>query len=94
VSAMIIFPEILILDEPFNFIDPSSQIELKNLLKELNSKYKTTIVISSHNIDHIVDISSRIILMEKGKIIKDMYNDVEEVKFELQRYFEIYQQEK
>ena len=93
VSAMITHPNLLILDEPFNFIDPTSQIELINLLKYLNSQYKTTIIISSHNIKHIVDVSSRIILMEKGKIIKDMYNDAEKVKSELQHYFEIYEQE-
>ena len=88
VSSMITYPNLLILDEPFNFIDPTSQIELINLLKDLNSQYETTIIISSHNIKHVVDVSSRIILMEKGKIIKDT-NDMEKVKSELQHYFEI-----
>ncbi|MDR2810313.1 MAG: ABC transporter ATP-binding protein [Tannerellaceae bacterium] len=89
VSAMIIHPEILILDEPFNFLDPTSQFELKRLLKELNTIHKTTILVSSHNIDHIIDLSSRIILMEKGQMLKDRKNDNEEVKNELHRYFEL-----
>ena len=89
VSAAIIYPDILILDEPFNFLDPTSQMELKHLLKDLNSKYKMTIIISSHNIEHIVDISSRIILMEKGRVIKDLDNYTEKVISELQHYFEL-----
>ena len=90
VSAMIIHPEILILDEPFNFLDPSSQFELKRLLKELNTTYKTTIVVSSHNIEHIIDLSSRVILMEKGRIAGDWNNDNKEVEKELYRYFELF----
>jgi ABC-2 type transport system ATP-binding protein len=90
VSAMIIHPEILILDEPFNFLDPTSQFELKRLLKELNTIHKTTILVSSHNIEHIIDLSSRVILMEKGRIVKDRNNDNKEVENELRRYFELF----
>ncbi|MDR1742876.1 MAG: ABC transporter ATP-binding protein [Dysgonamonadaceae bacterium] len=89
ISAMIIYPEILILDEPFNFLDPSSQFELKKLLKELNTKNKTTIIVSSHNIEHIIDLSTRIVLMEKGLIIKDMGNEIDQrtARAELEKYF-------
>ena len=89
VSAMIIRPDILILDEPFNFLDPTSQFELKRLLKELNTKVKTTMVISSHNIEHIIDLSSRIVLIEKGKVIKDLNNDNKNSTDELKHYFEL-----
>ena len=89
VSAMIIRPDILILDEPFNFLDPSSQFELKRLLKELNAEFKTTMVISSHNIEHIIDLSSRVVLIEKGKIIKDLNNDNKRSTDELKHYFEL-----
>jgi ABC-2 type transport system ATP-binding protein len=88
VSAMIIHPEILILDEPFNFLDPTSQFELKRLLKALNTIHKTTILVSSHNIEHIIDVSSRVILMEKGQIAKDRKNDNKDVENELYCYFE------
>jgi ABC-2 type transport system ATP-binding protein len=93
VSAMIIQPEILILDEPFNFLDPSSQFELKRLLTELNTNYKTTILVSSHNIEHIIDLSSRVILMEKGRVINDRNNDNKGVENELRCYFELFNEE-
>jgi ABC-2 type transport system ATP-binding protein len=93
VSAMIIYPEILILDEPFNFLDPTSQFELKRLLKELNMIHKTTIIVSSHNIEHVVDLSSRVILMEKGRIVKDKKNENKEAENELRRYFELFNEE-
>lgn len=73
-AAMLMNPGLLILDEPFNFLDPSSQIEVKRLLKNLNTECGTTIVISSHNLEHITDVSSRIILLEKGSVIKDITN--------------------
>ena len=87
VSAMIIKPEVLILDEPFNFLDPTSQYELRRLLKELNTTCKTTIFLSSHNLEHIIDISSRVILMEKGRIVSDRNNDNKETEDELRNYF-------
>jgi ABC-2 type transport system ATP-binding protein len=93
VSAMIIYPEILILDEPFNFLDPTSQLELKRLLKALNTIHKTTILVSSHNIEHILDLSSRVILMEKGRIAKDKNNNGKEVENELRRYFELFNED-
>jgi ABC-2 type transport system ATP-binding protein len=90
IGAMLIHPKLLILDEPFNFLDPTSQFELKRLLKELNTIHKTTIIVSSHNIEHIIDLSSRVILMEKGRIVKDRNNDNKEVENELRCYFELF----
>jgi ABC-2 type transport system ATP-binding protein len=86
VSTLLMDPLILILDEPFNFIDPSSQIILKKLLKEFNSKNLATIIISSHNLNFISDLSKRILLLERGKIIKDIINQSEEIN-ELEDYF-------
>jgi ABC-2 type transport system ATP-binding protein len=74
IASILIQPEILILDEPFNFLDPSSQIILKEILIDLNKKKSTIIILSSHNLNHISDLSSRILLMEKGIIIKDIPN--------------------
>ena len=87
IAAMIIHPGLLVLDEPFNFLDPSSQIEMKHLIRKMNSEFGTTMLISSHNLDHIVDVSSRIILLEKGLIIKDI-NNTRKVREELRHYFE------
>lgn len=74
IAAMMINPEILILDEPFNYLDPSSQIEIKHLLQWLNTQFGTTIIISSHNLNYVHDVSSRILLLEKGVIIKNVDN--------------------
>ena len=87
IAAMMIYPEILILDEPFNYLDPSSQIEMKHLLQWLNHQYNTTIIISSHNLNYVYDVSSRILLLEKGVIIKDVLNMNGENLSEIIRYF-------
>ena len=81
-------PRLLILDEPFNFLDPSSQIEMKYLLQKYNAEFGTTILLSSHNIQYIADICSRIIILEKGKVIRDEQNTTPEIKAELENYFE------
>lgn len=72
IGAMIINPDLLILDEPFNFLDPSSQIELVRLLKYYNNELCTTMILSSHNLEHVCNCASRILLMEKGEIIQDV----------------------
>lgn len=74
IGAMMIHPKVLLLDEPFNYLDPSSQIIVARLIAEMNSRLGTTVVISSHNLSFIADISSRILLLEKGHIIKDLDN--------------------
>jgi ABC-2 type transport system ATP-binding protein len=81
-------PELLILDEPFANLDPSSQIRLMNILRETKEKNRTTIFISSHDLNHITDVCTRILLMEKGKIIKDLYNNEDTLK-ELKSYFQV-----
>lgn len=87
ISALINSPQLLILDEPFNYLDPTSQNNLKKILAEYKQKNKATILISSHNVAHTIDISDRIIIMEKGHIIKDTQNAGEKTKEELEEYF-------
>ncbi len=89
ISAMLNTPKLLILDEPFNFLDPSSQNHLKNILKDYNAQSGATVLISSHNLTHTVDISSRIALLENGKIIKDLPNMNNSAEKELEDYFNI-----
>ena len=89
VAAMIINPKVLLLDEPFNFLDPSSQMEMLRLLKEMNSEVGTTMILSSHNIELVSEISSRIILLEKGIIKKDISATAGEAIEELRTYFSI-----
>ena len=87
ISALINQPQLLILDEPFNFLDPSSQNTLKRLLVDYNKQTGATILISSHNLQHTIDISSRIALMEQGSIIKDLPNSEASAENELEEYF-------
>ena len=89
ISAMISHPDFVILDEPFNFLDPSSQVEIKELLRSFHKMYNSTILISSHNLEQITDISSRVILLENGKIIKDVVNENGAAIKELNEYFHI-----
>jgi ABC-2 type transport system ATP-binding protein len=87
-SALFNRPKLVILDEPFNFLDPSSQNVLKHVLTEYNQQTGATILISSHNLAHTIDISTRIALLEKGQIIRDLPNENGSAKAELENYFE------
>ena len=87
ISAMIHHPQLLILDEPFNFLDPTSQSIIKQLLKKYHEEHNATVIISSHNLNHTVDICSRIALMEHGKIIRDLVNENNSAEQELEDYF-------
>ena len=87
IGAMMHQPQLLILDEPFNFLDPSSQNTLKKILTNYNQNTQSTILISSHNLTHTIDISTRIALLEHGNIIRDMDNQHEAAKQELEEYF-------
>lgn len=87
-AALFNRPKLVILDEPFNFLDPSSQNTLKHILTDYNHETGATILISSHNLQHTIDISSRIALLEKGQIIRDLPNHEGSARIELEHYFE------
>ena len=87
-SALLLRPKLVILDEPFNFLDPSSQNILKHILTDYNRETGATILISSHNLAHTIDISTRIALLEKGQIIRDLPNAEGNARDELENYFE------
>ena len=89
VAALLTRPQLVILDEPFNFLDPSSQNHLKKLLVEYNKTEGATILISSHNLQHTTDISTRITLLEHGVIIKDLDNKDGGAEKELEEYFNV-----
>lgn len=89
IAAMLPHPQLLILDEPFNFLDPSSQSVIKQLLKKYNEEHKATVLISSHNLSHTVDICPRIALLEHGVIIRDILNEDGSAEKELEDYFNV-----
>ena len=89
ISAMLHHPQLLILDEPFNFLDPSSQSIIKHLLRKYNEDHHATVIISSHNLNHTVDVCPRIALMENGVIIRDIQNENNSAEKELEDYFNV-----
>ena len=89
ISAMLHYPQLLILDEPFNFLDPSSQSIIKHLLKKYNEEHQATVIISSHNLNHTVDVCPRIALLEHGVIIRHIINEDNSAEKELEDYFNV-----
>ncbi|RMD96124.1 MAG: ABC transporter ATP-binding protein [Calditrichaeota bacterium] len=91
-AAMLPQPKVLLLDEPFANLDPTSQIRLKRMLMKLHREQHTTILVSSHNLNHVAEISTRIVLLENGKAIRDVRNvqgDEDGVLRELEAYFAV-----
>ncbi|OYX17268.1 MAG: ATP-binding protein [Algoriphagus sp. 32-45-6] len=85
-AAMMGNPEVVMLDEPFENLDPSSQIRLKKLILKETELSKITFLISSHDLNHVTEICDRIVLLEKGKIIRDL-REKAEMMSELEAYF-------
>ena len=72
VAALMGKPEIVVLDEPFANLDPSSQYKLRKLIKDFAAANDTTFLISDHTLENIADVSTRLIILEKGKIVRDV----------------------
>lgn len=87
-SALLIEPSVLVLDEPFDALDPRSQSILRVLLSGYNRKAKATIILSSHDLNHVTELSQRIVVIEEGKIVRDMAN-TEGTFQELEKYFSV-----
>ena len=88
VSCLLQHPEVLLLDEPFANIDPSTQIRLKGMLKQFSMDRNKITMVSSHDLNHVTEVCERILLMEKGKIIKDIQTNSNTLE-ELERYFSV-----
>jgi len=84
-AAFIGNPQVIILDEPFENLDPTSQIRLKELLKKEQRERNLTFLISSHDLNHVTDLCNRIVILEKGQVIKDLRG--ENTLVELEEYF-------
>lgn len=87
-SALVTEPRVLILDEPFNSLDPTSQILLKRILSDYNRKTGATMIISSHDLNHVTEICTRIAIIERGFIIRDLHNEGQAMA-ELADYFSV-----
>jgi ABC-2 type transport system ATP-binding protein len=88
IAALIGNPEVVILDEPFANLDPTTQIRLKKMLKELTKNKNVTVLISSHDLLHVTEVCERIVVLEKGNVIKDIQTSPETLK-ELEAHFSL-----
>ncbi len=86
IAALIGKPEVIILDEPFANLDPTTQIRLKGLLKDLVANDNVTVLISSHDLSHVTDVCERIVVLEKGEVVNDVHTSASTLK-ELEAYF-------
>ncbi|WP_413532667.1 ABC transporter ATP-binding protein [Empedobacter brevis] len=75
-QAIISSPEILILDEPTNGLDPNQIIEIREVIREIGKE--KTVILSTHIMQEVEALCSRVILLNKGKIIADQ--SIEEFK--------------
>ncbi len=86
VAALIGNPEVVILDEPFANLDPTTQIRLKQMLKTLVDNKDITVLISSHDLGHVTEVCERIVVLDKGNVIKDIKTSEATLK-ELEAHF-------
>ena len=87
-AALMGNPELLILDEPFTNLDPSSQIRLRKLLAELNESQGITMLISSHDLMHVTEVCSRIVALQKGITVHDLQTNENTLR-ELEEFFTV-----
>lgn len=76
----------VILDEPFANLDPTTQIRLKGIIKELAEKEEVTVLVSSHDLIHVTEVCERIVVLNKGEIVRDIKTSKETLK-ELESFF-------
>ena len=86
VATLIGNPEVIILDEPFANLDPTTQIRLKEIIKKLAVKKGVTVLVSSHDLQHVTEVCERIVVLEKGKQVKDIMTSPATLQ-ELESYF-------
>jgi ABC-2 type transport system ATP-binding protein len=88
VAALIGNPEVIVLDEPFANLDPTTQIRLKKTLKTLTENKEVTILISSHDLNHVTEVCERIVVLDKGDVVKDIKTSAETLR-ELEVFFSV-----
>ncbi len=86
VASFIGNPEVVILDEPFANLDPTTQIRLKGIIKELAANQDVTVLVSSHDLMHVTEVCERIVVLNKGEVVKDIETSTETLK-ELETFF-------
>ena len=86
VASFIGNPKVVILDEPFANLDPTTQIRLKQIIKDLAAQQDVTVLVSSHDLIHVTEVCERIVVLNKGEVVKDIETSAETLK-ELEVFF-------
>jgi ABC-2 type transport system ATP-binding protein len=88
IATLIGNPEVIILDEPFANLDPTTVSRLKKIIKELAENPDITVLVSSHDLQHTVEVCDRIVALNKGEVVKDIVTSAETLK-ELEAFFAV-----
>mgnify|MGYP006085184827 FL=1 len=88
VAAMMGNPQVVVLDEPFANLDPTTQIRLKKILKTLTTDKDVTVLVSSHDLSHVTEVCNRIVVLDKGILVKDIETSPKTLE-ELENYFSL-----
>lgn len=88
IGALIGNPEVIVLDEPFANLDPTTVNRLKKIIRELAEDPNVTVLVSSHDLNHTVEVCSRIVALNKGEVVKDIQTSAETLR-ELEAFFAV-----
>jgi ABC-2 type transport system ATP-binding protein len=88
IATLIGHPEVVILDEPFANLDPTTVSRLKKIIKELAENPDVTVLVSSHDLQHTVEVCDRIVVLNKGEVVKDIQTSKETLQ-ELETFFAV-----
>ena len=88
IATLIGNPEVVILDEPFANLDPTTVNRLKKIIKELAENPDVTVLVSSHDLLHTVEVCDRIVALNKGEVVKDIQTSAETLQ-ELETFFAV-----
>ena len=84
-------PKVLYLDEPTIGLDVNAKQKMRDAIKMMNQTYKTTVILTTHDLDDIQELCNRILIIDKGKIIydgslqeiKEKYGTTKRIEFEV-----------
>ena len=88
IATLIGNPEVIIFDEPFANLDPTTVNRLKKIIKELADNPAVTVLVSSHDLQHTVEVCDRIVALHKGELVKDISTSAETLQ-ELETFFAV-----
>ncbi len=85
--ALLHSPEVLVLDEPANALDPAGIVEVRELLRDLASKRGVTVFMSSHNLAEVAHLADRIGIIHEGRLLEEL--DIGEIQAHSRSYLEV-----